>query len=312
MTGIRQLLAARLTWRRVVSVIVLVLSVAFLAYKAWDSWGTLRGYSWDLQAIYLLPSFGLFLLQFAVLTWGWQMIMDHLAPPVPFVDHLKIYGYTNIMRRIPAGLLWLLAGRVYAYKDRNVTTGVLALGSFLEMLLAILTGLPLAAVAAARLGLLSLEAGLVLATLALALALVAIHPVILGKLTRAVKHNELRATLRYQDTLLWIVAYTLNWVISGTGLYLVGCLFVSLPAETWPNVVGAWVLSTLLAYITLFSPSGLGVKEVSLTVLLGLVLNDPLPLLIALGIRIVWTVYDIVVGVVAWMVEHRRPFVTGT
>jgi len=301
MTGVRRFLAARLTWRRVVSVVLLVLSVAFLAWKAWDSWEALRGYSWDLRAIYLLPSFGLFLVQFVVVTWGWQIIMDRLAAPVPFVDHLKIYGYTNLMRRIPAGLLWLVAGRMSAYKGRNMTTRVLALGSFFEMLMVILSGLPLAAAAAAGLGLLSWEAGLALVALALALELVAIHPAVLGKLASLVKHHELRASLRYRDTLLWAAVYTLIWCISGTGLYLVGCLFGSLPAGAWPKIVGVWVLSTLLAYLTLFSPSGLGVKEVSLTVLLSLFLNDPLPLLIALGIRVVWTVYDLAVGVVAWL-----------
>jgi len=300
MTGVRQFLAARVTWRRVASAVLLALSVAFLAYKARESWDALRDYNWDLQAIYLLPSFGLFMVQFAVVTWGWRIIMDRLAPPLPFVDHLKIYGYTNLMRRIPAGLLWLMAGRVYAYKGL-LTTRVLALGSFFEMLLVILTGLPLAAVAAAGLGVLSQEAGLALAALALVFGLVVIHPVVLGKLASLVKHHELRTNLRYRDTLLWAVVYTLTWIISGTGLYLVARLFGSLPSGAWPQMIGVWVLSTLFAYLTLLSPSGLGVKEVSLTVLLSLFLHDPLPLLIALGVRVLWTVYDVAVGVVAWL-----------
>jgi len=301
MTGIRHFLVAKVTWRRVASTVFLALSVAFLAYKAWESWSALREYHWDLQAIYLLPSFGLFVVQLGVVTWGWQIIMDRLGPPVPFRDHLKIYGYTNLMRRIPAGMLWLVGGRVYAYKDYNLTTRVLALGSFFEMLLAILTGLPLAALAAIGLGLLSREAGLALAALALALELVAIHPAVLGKLASLVKQHELRANLHYRDSLLWAGVYTLLWLISGTGLYLVACLFGNLPAGAWPQTIGVWVLSTLFAYLTLFSPSGLGVKEVSLTVGLSLFLHDPLPLLTALGIRLIWTVYDAAVGVVAWL-----------
>jgi glycosyltransferase 2 family protein len=302
MTDIRRFLGVRLTWRRLVSAVLLGLSVAFLIYKAMENWDMLRGYTWNLRAIYLLPSFGLFLVQFAVVTWGWQIIMDRLAPPVPFFEHLKIYGYTNLMRRIPAGLVWLVGGRISAYRERNLTTRVLALGSFFEMLMVILSGLPLAAIGAAGLDILSWEASLSLAALAFAIEMVAIHPAVLGKLASLVKHHELRASLRYRDTLLWVAVYTLIWCISGTGLFLVGCLFDSLPAGAWPKIAGVWVLSTLVAYLTLFSPSGLGVKEVSLTVLLGLFLNDPLPLLIALGIRVVWTVYDLVVGIVAWLV----------
>jgi glycosyltransferase 2 family protein len=301
MTGVRQFLLTRVTWRRVASAVLLVLSAAFLAYKARESWEALRGYNWDLQAIYFLPSLGLFIVQWGVLTWAWKIILDRLAAPLPFADHLRIYGYTNLMRRIPAGLLWLVAGRVHAYKDHNLPARVLALGSFFEMLLAILTGLPLAALAAAGLGLLPPQVGLALAALALLLVLVAIHPAALGRLASLVKHHELRTSLRYRDTLLWAAAYTFIWLISGTGLYLVARLFGNLPAGVWPQMVGVWVLSTLFAYLTLFSPSGLGVKEVSLTVLLGLFLQDPLPLLIALGIRLIWTAYDVAVGAVAWL-----------
>jgi hypothetical protein len=49
----------------------------------------------------------------------------------------------------------------------------------------------------------------------------------------------------------------------------------------------------------LLSPSALGVKETSLAFLLGLSLADPLPLLIALAIRLLWTVYDMLVGILA-------------
>jgi hypothetical protein len=63
-----------------------------------------------------------------------------------------------------------------------------------------------------------------------------------------------------------------------------------------PATIGVWVLSSLISYLTLLSPSGLGIKELSLTLLLGLFLADPFPLLIALAMRLIWTVYDVLFG----------------
>jgi len=302
----RSFLSARLTWRRVASALVLVLSIGFLASKAYSSWDTLRDYAWDIQGLYLIPSFGLFLVQLLVVTRGWQLIMDQLAEPVPFFDHLKIYGYTSLLRRIPAGMLWLVVGRVSAYKSRSMPARTLAFGSFLEMWLVIVTGVPLAAAGSIWLGLVPRPAGIILVFAAVIAAVASIHPVVIAWLMRLTKQPELHARLRYRDTLLWAVLYTVIWIIGGTGLYLIACLFGPLPVEALAQTVAVFVLSTLVAYLTLVSPSGLGVKEVSITFLLGLFLPDPVPLLTALGMRVIWTVYDVLIGSIAWLLTTRE------
>ena len=288
-------------WRRLGSAAVLVLSVAFLGWKAYGSWDALRVYDWHIRYLRLIPSFVLFLFQTAIVVWGWQSIMDSLTEPLPFRKHIRIYAYTNLMRRIPAGILWVIAGRAYAYKDENISARTSTVGSLLEMWLVVLSGLPLAALAASGLSLLSPVTGVALAVVALILELGAMHPVVLHKLLGLAGHIVPKLELTYRRTLYWASIYTLIWLVSGIGLFAMVRVFTDAPIESVPMTVGAWVLSSLIAYVTLLSPSGLGVKELSLTVLLGVFLSDPLPLLIALAMRVVWTAYDIVVGVVAWL-----------
>jgi hypothetical protein len=289
-------LSQRASWRRFASAIVLLISIAFLGWKAYSSWDSLRTYDWQIRYTRLVPSFALFLSHTAVVIWGWQSIMNHLAQRLPFRQHVKIYGLTNLMRRIPAGMLWVVAGRAYAYKDQEVPARVSALGSFLEMWLVVLTGLPLAALAASGLGWVSPSSGLALAVLAWALDLGMLHPDILSKLVRRARHQTLGSQLTYRITLCWAFIYTLIWLISGGGLFAMARLFADVPVQKLPATIGVWVLSSLISYFTLLSPSGLGVKELSLTFLLGAFLPDPLPLLTALAVRVVWTVYDLLVG----------------
>jgi hypothetical protein len=226
--------------------------------------------------------------------------MNSLSPPLSFYHHLKIYGYTNFLRRIPAGLLWTTAGRAYAYKGQNVSVRSSAIGSFLEVLLAIATGLPLAALAAFGLGFLSPGAFAVLFIIALALAIGTITPAVLARLLKLLKHQDLPAELTWGDTLPWAMIYSLGWLISGVSLFLIARLFTDVPMATLPMVLSIWFLSSLATYLTAFSPSGLGVRELSLTLLLGTLFPDPLPLLIALASRLLWTIYDLLFAGIAW------------
>jgi hypothetical protein len=289
------------SWRRVASAVMLLASFGFLGYKAYTSWDALKGYNWQVRYEYLIPSFLLFLLQLIIITLGWQSIMNCLAERLPFREHIKIYGYTNLMRRIPAGALWVIAGRAHAYKNQNVSARSSAVGSVLEIYLVVLTGLPAAALAASGLNLLSSMAGTVLAIIALIVELAALHPRVLRRIIKLSRHQALEANVTYRYTLAWAGVYTLIWLVSGTGMFLIGCLFTAMPLASLPTTIGIWILSSLIAYLTLLSPSGLGVKELSLTVLLGIMLPNPLPLLIALATRLVWTVYDLLIGAIAWL-----------
>jgi hypothetical protein len=274
----------------------LLLSVGFLAYRAAQSWDAFRAYDWEIRYTRLIPSFALFLIQFVVIAWGWGSIMDSLTRPLSLRNHIKIYGYTNLMRRIPAGVVWTVAGRAYAYKDHNIPARASALGSFLEFLIVVATGLPLCAIAGWQIGFYAPTIAAVLVVVSLAIELVMLHPAVLGWAARLARHPISPAELDYGKTLRWALTYTAVWLISGTGLFAIALVFVDLGLQSLPAIIGIWVLSSEVSYLTLLSPSGLGVKELSLSFLLGIFLPEPLPLLTALGIRIIWTVYDILVG----------------
>lgn len=285
---------------RGISITVLLLCFCILAYKGYQSWDSLQEYEWQIRYVRLIPSFGLFLIQLAVIVWGWQLIMKAMGSYLPFHSHIKIYGYTNLIRRIPAGMLWMVAGRTYAYQEQKVPARVSALGSVIEMLVVVLTGLPICAYMGYHLELYPLSVGIVLSIAALAIEIGAVHPTILGKLTKLAEHVPVQASLTYRTTLSWAMIYTLVWLISGIGLFAVAAIFADISLASLPVTIGIWVLSSEISYITLLSPSGLGIKELSLTVLLGTLLPDPLPLIIALGIRIIWTIYDLAIGVISF------------
>ena len=66
-----------------------------------------------------------------------------------------------------------------------------------------------------------------------------------------------------------------------------------------PHVIGVWALSELATYLSLVSPSGLGIREVALSVLLGDYISVPVAVVVALAARIGLIVYETFWAVVA-------------
>jgi hypothetical protein len=296
LTGLRSLVVRSPSWHRPASAIVLLLSMSFLGWKAYESWDNLRAYHWQMRYSVLILSFALYVLQTLLVVLAWQSIMNRLTERLPLQKHARIYGVTHLLRRIPAGMVWVTAGRAYAYRDWEMPARTAAFGSALEMWLVISTGLPLAGVAAPALGLLSPNRGWALALAGCALNLVTLHPRVIDRALNRLRRESCPTELTYRTTLSWAIIYIAIWVVSGTGLFAMARLFTDLAIAHLPATIGVWVLSSLISYVTLLSPSGLGVKELSLTLLLGLFLADPLPLLIALAMRLVWTLYDVLFG----------------
>jgi hypothetical protein len=200
----------------------------------------------------------------------------------------------------------MIAGRAHGYQNLSIPVRTSALSSFLELFVVVLSGLPLCALAAWRLEYASSATGLGLAVLAFVLEIGALHPGILNQVLVWTRHNRPTLALTYRQTLRWAFIYTLVWLVSGTGLYLTALLFEPANLASLPLYVGVWVAASLISYLTLLSPSGLGIKELSLTFLLSLFIAEPLPLLIALAIRLVWTIYDIVAGIAALLLRRQR------
>jgi hypothetical protein len=295
-TGLRSLVLRNASWHRAASAIVLLLSMGLLGWKAYESWDALRAYQWQIRYSRLVPSFALYLLQTLIVVWAWQSIMNCLTQPLPLQKHARIYVVTHLLRRIPAGMLWVMAGRAYAYRESEMPVGTAAFGSVLETWLVISTGLPLAALATPALGLLSQSHGQALALAGCALNVITLHPSVINKILDLLRQESCPPELTYRTTLSWAVIYISIWLVSGTGLFAMAQLFTDLAIAHLPATIGVWVLSSLISYLTLLSPSGLGVKELSLTLLLGRFLADPLPLLIALAMRLLWTLYDVLFG----------------
>ena len=72
-----------------------------------------------------------------------------------------------------------------------------------------------------------------------------------------------------------------------------------LPFTLLPTFIGAWVLSWLITTLVFVTSAGLGLKDLTLGLLLGYIMPSPLAIVVALLMRVCLIVFEIVWGIVA-------------
>ncbi len=283
-------------WRRpALTTLFVLLSLAVIARVIWGNWDLLSGYNWQLRPVYLLYALIFFGLDFFLALWAWHLLVARLANYHNLRQSIKIYLYANLARRIP-GSVWYIASRALLYQAEGVSKTSTSLLSGLELAFFILSGvaatlltLPFwqpALRSQSQISLLEQEP--LLGVLLIPLALLLVHPRVLGWLWRKVSPEQDILALSWRDTILWLGVYILTWVLGGGVLFSIINLFYPLPLNHFIMIVGIWSLAGVVSLAGFITISIFGLREISLALLLTLVMPGPVALVIAVTIRLIW------------------------
>ncbi|GAB4500578.1 MAG: hypothetical protein Fur0035_01180 [Anaerolineales bacterium] len=270
---------------RYLSLSLTVMMVAYLAYSLTQGKLRLDRIDWKAYGGAISASMALYLasliLQFIV--WARIIFFHHKTG----WEDVSIFARTILMRSLPGGA-WHWVGRISMYSGGGeVSTRVVIAGNFLEWALITLSGLMV--FFATLIGWPRLLA-VFAACAALALA-VFWQPA------------ERKWAARLVEAILWIVLYSLMWALAAGILYLMtkavaGSGYLS----EWESLK-VWTLTGSLSMLVTMLPSSLGIREVTLVWMLQSVLNPSIALLIALMLRIIYTLADVVWGMAGWAVS---------
>ncbi len=210
---------------------------------------------------------------------------------------VEIYSRTMLMRRLP-GLPWHWIGGTALYTASTDVPGRSVLSAYLgEWFLLLLAGLTLlAGIQTTTTHLIRLLIFIPLFTFTLAFSL------ILQPKTRHFPRKVI-------EGIGWISIYSTAWVLGGLILFL---LVNELAPESlaFYDAVQIWIIAGGAGMLTAVLPSGFGIREISLTFLLSPLLGAPLALLVALLIRLLFILAEIVWGAtgwgVSWYIQYKR------
>ncbi len=282
----------------------------------------LRGMEWRLHPGWLALSALLMLASWAVEIGVWRALLKMLGARLPYLPAARIWFISAIVRYIP-GNIWQPLSITLAAQERGIRPELTVTSVLLYQLINLVSVGPLAAAylwATGNWGLLAPQGGPGAATLPLLLAL--LLPIVLlvalprllvagldWLLVRA-KRLPLQADFGRGRLLLVTTAAAGNWLLWGASFAALTFGMTPFAAEEMarlaPHLVLAYPIAYEVGFLSIILPSGFGVREGALYVLLATVMAGPLVTVAALAMRL-WTLAGEVIMALlaAWL--GRKP-----
>ncbi|XOU94206.1 MAG: lysylphosphatidylglycerol synthase domain-containing protein [Candidatus Kerfeldbacteria bacterium] len=101
--------------------------------------------------------------------------------------------------------------------------------------------------------------------------------------------------------------YFILWILSGLFLYIIINAFTPLGVDNIPSLIGIYAISWVVGFVVFFMPSGIGVRDVFLIILLSTIVSVPIATLVALIARIVFLIGEIICFFISLIIEKKHP-----
>ncbi|MEZ4510984.1 MAG: hypothetical protein R3C62_03840 [Chloroflexota bacterium] len=298
-------------WRRVVTGVFLGLTAVVILTVLYGNRELLRTYEWHIQPYWLLIATLVMFGSMFLGGWAWHLVAKRMAGVENGRLNLKIWWYANLAKRIP-GVVWYIASRAILYEQAGVSKRTTSLLSGLELALIFVSGI-ITTLLTLPFWILPTEitenlgrAWFLLILLPLSFLL--IQPRILEKIWQKLSHETNTHPLRWRDTLYWLGFYVIIWVLGGVVMFSTINFFQTLPATQLLATIGMWALASSVSLAGAITFTSIGVREVSLTLLLTQLMPLPVAIITIIAIRLLWLAGELITAVISLKLTPTPPF----
>jgi uncharacterized membrane protein YbhN (UPF0104 family) len=268
----------RTSWRRILFSVGLSIGLLLFLRQMWVSYGAIRHHEFRLlQPACLLAALALSMLVYILQMLAWAIIMRYLGVSLSLRQTLQGFMLSFLPRYIPGSVWGYWSRSQWLEQSCGIDYATSTLGSVLEAAALIMTSLSLAGVylytrltGFRRFVLAGACAGLLW-------LIWRVIPRIAARLINRLATRLGRESTKSRDfrkegpSHVWLVAialYIALWVTYGGSILLIGNGVVPTPSRDLLGIIFSSSLSWLLGFVVVFVPTGIGVRELSLSTLL--------------------------------------------
>ena len=281
--------------RRVVGLLVGLLIVAFLAGSVAKGWSVVSAYEWDVDIPALAGSLLVLAAYLLLSGLGYVAMLERLAGRrLPRARLLGTWARSILARYVPGNVL-MVAGRVVLGREAGVSGRTSLAASVYEQ--ALILGLSACAAASLLLfGDLG-QGDWVWVVAVVPFGLVLLHPRLFGPIANwllaRIGREPLEGLLSGREVLVFAAWYALTLTVLGFGVWW--CVHALVGAQAGgPLFVGAgFLLSFVASTLAFIFPSGLGVREGVLALVLAKDLPGEVAIAAAAAVRLALTFVEL-------------------
>jgi len=285
--------------------LVVFISLYYLYRTIYPDLIKLQAFEFSLKILLLITGgliiYGLF---FTVKIVLWFKILRHLGTSVNFSRASGIWFGSQIIKYIP-GKIWFIVSRVY-FARKLMSRSRILIATFLEMILMLISPVLVFNLSNGSKILKNINISsyaniaILISTL---LCLVGLHPFFLQKIlnffTRIFKSRQFFISFQYSMILKLLLLYCLNWFLYGLANYLILAAFLPFWPEMFFQITAVFAIAYVLAFLSLITPGGIGVKE-AIQVYLLTRMGCPGTIAVAASVisRLIWNFYELLGGLI--------------
>lgn len=299
----------------------LLLAILFIAALLRSQWATLSSYEWQLNPGWLALSALFMLASWVVEVYIWYVLIHLLGSHLPYGAAMRMWFLTALVRYIPGNVWQPLSLTLYG-QQRQIRPEIILASIVLYQVIIILAVAPIAAFyfqVTGNWGFFTSLIGasaewLIWATLLPVLLflakpgwLLAILNWLLGKIGRLAIAARL-TTL----ALLWLIALALfDWLLWGASFATITLALGHLTSLPLPlflfHLIAVYPIANAIGFLSMLTPSGLGVREGAFYLLLAPVVGGGLITVAALAMRVWNIIGEVIMALICFVLERRLP-----
>lgn len=296
---------------------ILIAVICYFVYlKLAENWGNVKQYDWSINYLMLFLSLIIHLLALFIMSFVWVILISGFGHKVKLKDAFKISYIANLGRYIP-GRIWPVFGMAYLAKRINieeqtsVTSWIVAQlfslpSAFLLGFFCILFSPTILNQAGSFLSSSFYLISLLIAILSLLIIFAPSRVLIfLNVILRKLNKKEVSFDLSVKTAISIYLGYIIGWFTYGLAFWLFIMSVTSNFDISLITAIGTFVLAYQIGYLAIFTPGGIGVREL----LLAVILNPYLGILsasIAVAARIWNLAVEISAAVIASFIKLTK------
>lgn len=267
-------------WKRAIKVLLVGVVLFFLGLNIYYGWHRASRFQWDVRPWPLIVSFALSLAFWLLTGLGWNLMVRCLGGRMVLRKGMKIYFLSNLGWYVP-GKVWFAVGRAYLGQREGVSVGVISTSVLMEMVLSLTSSALMATLALPLLSPLLGAKGLYLGIAVVVVGLAVLHPALMKPVLALLERllpgpkQMTKPPLRYSVMLGFLAGYLIIWGFVGTAFFVLLNAVHPLSRAWLPTVIAIYAISWMAGFLAPFAPSGLGVREGAIILLLGQYLPVP-------------------------------------
>lgn len=287
---------------RVAGGLIILLIFGLMLRTLYLGWHEIVAYEWQFDYPDLLIALALMLSSTALYAYLWKLILERLGATLTYRKSYRIYYLSQLGRYLP-GKIWSVLGLVYLSHKEGISKATSATSVILQLVLQIISGVIVFAITLPFWRNAGVGTGLYGFIVLLPIGLISVHPALLNRglnlALRIAGQPEMKLSWGYSYLLGQLGLWGVFWFVNGVAHYfLIRSIYPS-SLPPLPVLAGAFAISWVAGFLSLLTPSGLGVVEGTLALLLAFYFPASVAAIIALWSRLARTIVDLVCAAVA-------------